>query len=97
MPEMSVIDQIATALRDSTIPSDRVSSWMCRWSLMRGQLICTQCQAAQSAEQADERFIHRPGCIAVRGDGYPWQELAELLNRLPQRRRTSVPRQGFIS
>lgn len=36
MPEISVIDQIATALRDSTIPSDRVSSWMCRWSLLRG-------------------------------------------------------------
>ncbi|MDB6141214.1 MAG: hypothetical protein JWP80_258 [Pseudomonas sp.] len=85
MPEISVIDQIATALRDSTLPGDRVSSWMCRWSLLCGQLICTQCQASQSAHQAAEQFLHQPGCMAMRGDAYPWQELAVLLNRLPQR------------
>lgn len=85
MPEISVIDQIATALRDSTNPSDRVSSWTCRWSLLRGLLICTQCQAAQSVSQAGEPFLHRPGCQSVRGEVCPWQELAMLLTRLPRR------------
>lgn len=85
MAELSVIDQIAAALRDSALPGDRISSWMCRWSLSRGQLLCNQCQAAQPVVQAGQAFNHFSGCVATRSNLYPLQELAALLGQLPHR------------
>jgi len=85
MSDPSVIDQIAAALRESSNPADRVTSWMCHWSLYRGQLQCSQCQAVQMPQAASEPFVHRAGCMAAGGEAYPWQELAALLCRLPQR------------
>lgn len=90
MPDISVIDQIAAALRDSAVPSDRISSWMCRWSLLRGQLVCNQCQSAQPATQAGQAFMHRAGCAATRSNLYPLQELAALLGQLPHRHQGRV-------
>lgn len=81
MSTICVTEEIAAALRNSMSPGDRVASWTFRWSLVCGQLVCAQCQAAQPANQTDEAFSHRPGCMARR-DEQPLQELAALLDGL---------------
>ncbi|QKZ05248.1 hypothetical protein [Pseudomonas eucalypticola] len=82
MSDMGVMEEIAHALRNSMSPGDRLASWTFRWAVQGGQVVCTQCQAYQSATQPCAAFVHRPGCCARR-DEYPWRELAALLGRLP--------------
>lgn len=82
MSDNSAINEIALAMSESVCPGDRLASWAFRWSLLRGQLICSQCQASQPASQACDAFCHRNGCSAGRHELYPWRELAELLGRV---------------
>lgn len=82
MSDNSVINEIAAAMSESVCPGNRLASWAFRWSLLRGQLICNQCQASQSASQCCDAFCHRQGCSAGRDDPYPWRELAGLLGRV---------------
>jgi hypothetical protein len=83
MSTLGISEEIAAALRDSMSPGDRVASWSLRWSLLCGQVVCAQCQAAQSANQTSEPFRHRSGCRARR-DEQPLQELSTLLTGLGQ-------------
>lgn len=83
MSTICVTDEIAAALRASMSPCDRIAGWTFRWSVQCGQIICQQCQASQSANQACEPFVHRPGCCARR-EGFPWRELSTLLGGAQQ-------------
>lgn len=77
-----VINEIATALHDSVNPCDRVAYWSLRWSLARGQLSCSRCQATQMTRQAGDPFLHRGACPGNDEHRYPLQELAALLQQL---------------
>jgi hypothetical protein len=82
MSSNSALGEIAAALAECMSPRDRLAGWSFRWSLSDGQLTCSQCQASQSAHRAGEAFAHRAGCHARR-DENPWDELANLMARLP--------------
>lgn len=84
MSSSGATDEIAAALRDSMSPRDRLAGWAFRWSLQSGQLVCAQCQASQSANQAEAAFVHRVGCCARR-DEQPLHELACLLGAVGMR------------
>ncbi|WP_213881524.1 hypothetical protein [Pseudomonas sp. dw_358] len=77
-----VMDEIASALSDSVNPCDRVAYWSLRWSLARGQLTCSRCQASQTTRQGAEPFLHRGACPGNDEHRYPFQELAALLLQL---------------
>lgn len=77
-----VMDEIAKALNDSVNPCDRVAHWSLRWSLARGQLTCSRCQATQTTRQTAEPFVHRGACAGNDEHRYPLQELSSLLLQL---------------
>jgi len=70
-------------LSRSTVLSDQVIGWTGRWSMLGSFVVCSQCLAMQQVKDATERFLHLPGCKAIRSDQHPWHELANLLTHIP--------------
>ncbi|WP_343177157.1 hypothetical protein [Pseudomonas sp. 4810-S13] len=64
---------------------DSLNGWSTKWVLDGNAVHCAGCSAGQPARSADEAFRHVAGCPQA-GDftQYPWRDLAELLQQLPQ-------------
>ena len=71
------------ALSGSRLLSERLIGWSGRWTLVGDFLVCTQCRAAQAVDEANRPFTHMPGCVASQHGLYPWNELQQILNKLP--------------
>lgn len=62
--------------------SDQMMSWNGRWSMLGRLVMCSQCLAIQSVENAHQPFQHLSDCVAVLRGMYPWHELIAVLHQI---------------
>lgn len=75
--------RVASALSGSDVAIYKLMVWTGCWSMIGSHLLCAQCLASQSADQADKPFMHVLGCTAISTGLYLWQETSEILSHLP--------------
>lgn len=61
--------------------NQRMIDWSAQWALIGGVVACTSCMQSQPISEAEELFLHDPGCavkdaVALR----PWAELHHILD-----------------